>query len=156
MKKTKKSQRPLTELRIRPFDFAVDYGSYHYWFQKHGWNSSPVREILSDTGLMVVDGYGERKAACFVYYTNSKVVLMEWMVTNPALAPREAIKCIDMLVNHIKLAMIKSRKLRFLMGVTDHPKLRRHYQKHHDALTDQQCWVVMWDRDRGRYNKNGT
>lgn len=129
-----------------------DFKSYMSWFKGHGWVNPPVKELLSDVGLMAVDGYGERLAAVFIYYTNSKIVLMEWLVTNPKIPAVKAIKALDTLVNHIKVFMIKNKNLRFLMGVTDHPKLRRHYQTKHQALTDQQCWVIMWDKDRGRYN----
>lgn len=142
-------------LKIRNFKGAVDLKHYRSWFTAHGWASYPVDELLSDTGLMVVDECGTRVAACFVYYTNSKIVLMEWLATNPDQHSRVRIQAVDKIVDYLK-ALIESQKgLRFLMGATDHEGLRRHYLRKHKAISDQKAFVVMWDSERGRY-KHGT
>jgi hypothetical protein len=61
-----------------------DYKTLEKWWK--AWNWPPVeKEFLPDngTGGFVVEKNGVMIVAGFVYVTNSKAVLLEWIISNP-------------------------------------------------------------------------
>lgn len=58
---------------VEPKDEAI----VHEWWEKRGWPKMPF-STLPPTGYIY-----ENKAALWVYITNSPIILVEWLVTNP-------------------------------------------------------------------------
>lgn len=58
-----------------------DYTTLIGWWKHYNW-PSPPQDFLPETGY-IVEVDGKPAGAVFVYKTNSKAVLMEWLVTDP-------------------------------------------------------------------------
>lgn len=90
-------------MKTRVFDIrgneAGIYPTLSAWWAGHGWQPV-ILEVLPRCGVLVESDEGEPMAAAFLYMENSGVGVswMEWTVTNPALASRQAYLAVVMLV----------------------------------------------------------
>lgn len=72
-------------MKIRYFNAKEDYEFLKQWWLRHG-KVAPDLEFLSDIGIVYIDDDERPVAAGFIYTTNSKMALLEYLVTDP-LAP---------------------------------------------------------------------
>lgn len=93
----------MTDNSMRCRKYTVeDYEVIAPWYLERGWPVAPKSEHLSNTGFIVEDDEGP---ACvgFIYLTNSKLGLFEWIATRPGMG-RKAITALDVLVAFSKEA----------------------------------------------------
>ena len=79
-----------------------DYETLCKWGKWWRWSPPPLT-FLPETGFMVVKENIEI-AACYVYLTNSKAALLEWVVSNPEYKEqdrKEALKFLIQIVEEI-------------------------------------------------------
>jgi len=79
-----------------------DYKTLCKWWKWWRWSPPPLT-FLPETGFMVVKENIEI-AACYVYLTNSKAALLEWVVSNPEYKEKdrkEALKFLIQIVEEI-------------------------------------------------------
>jgi hypothetical protein len=76
------------------------YDMVSEWWAAHGW-VSVLPEFLSKTGIVAYDGDIPR-AAIWLYRTDSKVMMAEWLVTNPDNSPRESYAAVKLILEGIK------------------------------------------------------
>ena len=79
-----------------------DYETLCKWWKWWRWSPPPLT-FLPETGFMVVKENIEI-AACYVYLTNSKAALLEWVVSNPEYKEKdrkEALKFLIQIVEEI-------------------------------------------------------
>ncbi len=68
-----------------------DYPTLLKWWKKYDF-AAPAKEFLPDNGtcgIMLEDQWGKQLCAGFIYFTNSKVCWMEFIVANPEFRGRE-------------------------------------------------------------------
>lgn len=92
---------------VRLIDLSQDYDTIKEWWNDHG-NISPGPEHFSKTGLMV-EVKGQQICAGFLYNTDSKICLLEFVICNPK-APKESRKIgLEYLIESIKKLAKKTK-----------------------------------------------
>lgn len=74
------------EHALQPKTYIRDYKDSDYdtlvsWWKHYNWQAAP-KDFLPETGLIAMSDE-KPIAAVFIYKTNSKAVLMEWLVSDP-------------------------------------------------------------------------
>ena len=87
------------ELNFRPLK-EEDYETICKWWKWWRWPIIP-REILPDEGKsgFMVEKNKQPIVSCFLYITNSKVALLEWIVSSPDYKQQDRKKAIELLIN---------------------------------------------------------
>jgi hypothetical protein len=110
------------------------------WWDAHGWHSVP-QEFLSKTGLVVYDGDTPR-AAIWMYRTDSKVMMAEWLVTNPENTPRESYAAVKLLLEGIK--NIADSTDTYLMTFLQDPSLIKNFKKQGFEIEEKPYTIVHY------------
>lgn len=83
-------------LVIKVFESETDYEDLNSWWQKHG-SCAPALRFLPKTGFVVlVDGV--KACAGFLYKTDSKLCVFEFVVCNPDVEKEPRGEALDMLI----------------------------------------------------------
>jgi len=97
-----------------------DYETLCKWWKWWRWSPPPLT-FLPETGFMVLKE--ENKiAACYVYLTNSKAALIEWVVSNPEYKEKdrkEALATLIMVVEEV----LRQQDIKHVMTMSRHPSL---------------------------------
>jgi hypothetical protein len=119
---------------IRLFNIEQDYAEVSTWWEAQGW--PPVKASwLSTTGYIVTDG--DRKlAAGWLYLTNSKAAVFEWMVGNPEASIEDRAEAQDLILRAVD-ELAQSMDLEMVFTNTDHDKLMERLVKHKYIITDK-------------------
>ena len=89
-------------MQVREIDLKADYETISGWWDKWSWPIVP-QAILPDEGIMVESDSGEPVATGFLYLTNSKVAIAEWIVASPEIERSERAKALDLLIDNLCL-----------------------------------------------------
>lgn len=121
---------------IRGLDAAL-YELLTAWWQAHGWNPVPLA-ILPRCGIWIEDDTGNPLAAAFLYMENSGVGVawLEWMVTNPAIAPRKAYVAIGVITQAAREVALEL-DYGVLMTTCRQESLARTLEKNGFSVTDR-------------------
>jgi hypothetical protein len=95
----------------------VDYQTLESWWK--AWKWPPVeKEFLPDngTGGFVIEKDGIMIVAGFVYITNSKAVLLEWIISNPEYKEDDRGVAITCLINEIE-KIIKDWGYKYIFSI---------------------------------------
>lgn len=101
--------------RIEEKDLGI---IYKWWDSWPGWTALP-RTHLPDNGLggLIVYSNDQPVVAGFMYNTNSSMVLMEWIVSNPEYREKDRKECIKTLITGFEnLAKSIGKKSVFSIG----------------------------------------
>jgi len=94
-----------------------DYQTLESWWK--AWKWPPVeKEFLPDngTGGFVIEKNGTMIVAGFVYITNSKAVLLEWIISNPEYKEDDRGVAITCLINEIE-KIIKDWGYKYIFSI---------------------------------------
>jgi len=98
-------------VKARPFDFSTDYDILTLWWNAHD-SFPPDPEYLSSTGI-VVEVQGKPVCAGFLYDTDSKMCVFEFVVSNPTAKKRDRHNALNHLIKMIQ-GIAKERKYRMI------------------------------------------
>ena len=86
------------ELNIRRLKES-DWESLIQWWEWWKWNPLP-KEYMPDNGLggLIVEKNNIPIVAGFIYFTNSKGALLEWIVSNPKYKEKDRKEAIELLI----------------------------------------------------------
>ena len=95
-----------------------DYEILTDWWKAWGWPIL-VKDMLPDngTGGIMVDNEGENIVAGFLYWSNSKLVWLDWIISNPKVSRdirQEAIKKLILTAEH----MTKEAGSKYMMSIS--------------------------------------
>ena len=95
-----------------------DYEILTDWWKAWGWPIL-VKDMLPDngTGGIMVENEGENIVAGFLYWSNSKLVWLDWIISNPKVnrdIRQEAIKKLILTAEH----MTKEAGSRYMMSIS--------------------------------------
>ena len=97
-----------------------DYETLVGWWKWWRW-TAPPKTFLPETGFIVEkDNIGI--VACYVYMTNSKAALMEWVVSNPQYRDKDRKEAIKFLMQVVE-KLLKEKGIIHLMTMGRHPSL---------------------------------
>ena len=95
-----------------------DYEILTDWWKAWGWPVI-VRDMLPDngTGGIMIENEGENIVAGFLYWSNSKLVWLDWIISNPKVSRdirQEAIKKLILTAEH----MTKEAGSKYMMSIS--------------------------------------
>ena len=106
-----------------------DYSMLVDWWKWWRW-SPPSKNLLPDngTGGIIIEKNNIPVVAGFLYFTNSEMVLLEWIVSNPKYKESDRKDAIEMLINVSEQVCRKeNKKYMFTIGRSKH--LRETHEK---------------------------
>ena len=101
----------------------ADYEALEKWWK--AWDWPPIeKDFLPENGtggLMVQSKDGTPIVAGFLYMTNSKAVLLEWIISNPDYKDKNRKQAVEVLLNTIEEVCKKQgKKYMFSIGRSKH------------------------------------
>ena len=101
------------ELNVRRLQ-DEDYKTISQWWEKWGWPIIP-KENLPPTGLMV-EKNNISIVSCYIYITNSKGALLEWIVSNPDYRDKDRMQAIKLLIIAAE-NMLKDQGITYIFSI---------------------------------------
>ena len=95
-----------------------DYEILTDWWKAWGWPAM-AKDMLPDngTGGIMIENKGENVVAGFLYWSNSKLVWLDWIISNPKVSRdirQEAIKKLILTAEH----MTKKAGSKYMMSIS--------------------------------------
>ena len=94
-----------------------------WWSEWKDWGSNPPKEFLPDngTGGIMVCSSNKPVVAGFLYFTNSKAVLLEWIISDPNYKESNRKEALELLITTAEqVAKEKGFKYIFTIGRNKH------------------------------------
>ena len=100
-----------------------------WWADWPKWKT-PSRNFLPDngTGGLIVEKNNKPIVAGFIYLTNSRVALLEWIISNPNYREHDRDEAIITLITSAE-KMIKNLGYKYAFSVMQHNKLIKRHEK---------------------------
>jgi len=76
-----------------------DYATIWQWWRKHK-SYAPEEDLLPDSGIVVFNENYDT-AAGFIYQTNSKMCIFEFVIVNPEASKKERNEALDLLIKSV-------------------------------------------------------
>jgi len=106
-----------------------DYKILSDWWKAWGW---PVmaKDMLPDngTGGIMVENKGENIVAGFLYWSNSKLVWLDWIISNPNADKKIRKQAIEMLILTAE-QMVKDAGSKYMMSISRSNSLLKIHEK---------------------------
>ena len=106
-----------------------DYEILSDWWKAWGW---PVmaKDMLPDngTGGIMVENEGENVVAGFLYWSNSKLVWLDWIISNPNADKKIRKQAIEMLILTAE-QMVKDAGSKYIMSISRSNSLLKIHEK---------------------------
>ena len=106
-----------------------DYLILSDWWKAWGW---PViaKDMLPDngTGGIMVENKGENIVAGFLYWSNSKLVWLDWIISNPDADKKIRKQAIEMLILTAE-QMVKDAGSKYIMSISRSNSLLKIHEK---------------------------
>lgn len=117
------------ELNIRRLQES-DWETLTKWWDAWPEWTNPPKDFLPDngTGGLMVEKNNTPIVAGFIYYTNSKVALLEWVISNPEYKDKDRKDAIELLINGVE-EVCKLQGLKYLFSITSHKGLIETHEK---------------------------
>lgn len=126
-------------MEVRRFDKERDYKTVaHWWANYKGWGAVVPIEFLPEHGYIVDD-----VCAGFLYKTDSKFALLEWVIANPESDATTRSEALDQLIPAI-LREAKALGFGAVYSSTKHSKLIDRYIKHGFHIGDTGVTTGIW------------
>tara|TARA_Y100001938_G_scaffold141767_1_gene212051 strand:- start:580 stop:975 length:396 start_codon:yes stop_codon:yes gene_type:complete len=103
-----------------------DYETIAKWWTWWKWPVIP-KENLPSTGLMVEKG-DTSIVSCYIYFTNSKGALLEWVVSNPEYREKDRKKAIELLLIAAE-KMLKDQGVTYIFSIGRNKSLIETHKK---------------------------
>ena len=103
-----------------------DYKTLCKWWKWWRWSPPPLT-FLPETGFMVVKENIEI-AACYVYLTNSKAALLEWVVSNPEYKESDRKDAITLLIQATE-NVLKGQGIKHVFSFVRHKNLLKTHKE---------------------------
>ena len=117
------------ELNIRRLK-ETDWETLCEWWKEWPMWEPPALEFLPDNGKggLMVERNGKPVMAGFIYLTNSKTALLEWIVSNPKYRESDRKQAIELLITGAE-NLVKSLDYKYLFAVMQHKGLIETHEK---------------------------
>ncbi len=112
-------------IEIRPY-VDSDYETLVKWWNDWGW-TAPQKDFLPDVGMIVYDKETPIVGG-FLYITNSKVIWLEWIISNKEYTNREIRKKAIFLLLESLLNIAKYSGYKYVYSLLKHEGLIKTYE----------------------------
>lgn len=110
------------------------------WWKEHGW--TPVHpSLLPSTGFIVWQGL-QPLAAGFLYLTDSKFCVLDWVLSAPKSDRIERGKALDLLLDSL-IQAARTNEKSVIFTTVKHPRLIERYKAHGFITTDEQMTSMV-------------
>ena len=108
----------------------TDWDTLCEWWKDWPKWQAPVKDFLPENGKggLIVEKNNKPIVAGFIYLTNSKTALLEWIVSNPKYRETDREEAIELLISDAE-ALIKSLGYKYVFAVMQHNKLIATHEK---------------------------
>lgn len=91
---------------------------------------APAQEMLPDNGLcgIMISKNEVNISAGFLFFTNSKICWLEYIVSNPEYRSKDRSEAIQLLINELS-AIAKEKGFKVMFTTLKNPNLINHYKK---------------------------
>lgn len=116
-------------MQLRPFLPEIDHATVSAWWAAHNWPAVP-KELLTTDGFVAVDDDGTLLAAGWLFVADAApLAMMEWLVSNPDIKPRAAMRALEAIVD-AALGSARRSGVRAVFTFCKQQALSRLYQRH--------------------------
>jgi hypothetical protein len=107
-----------------------DWGTLVSWWDNWPKWQAPVKDFLPENGKggLIVEINNIPVVAGFIYLTNSKTALLEWIVSNPKYREADRKDAIELLITGSE-NLVKSLDYKYLFAVMQHKGLIKIHEK---------------------------
>lgn len=107
-----------------------DWPTLQEWWSAWPKWQAPVKDFLPDDGKggVIVEKDNKPIVAGFIYLTNSKTALLEWIVSDPKYREDDRELAIELLITGAE-NMVKASGFKYLFAVMQHQKLINTHEK---------------------------
>lgn len=114
----------IRELKEKDWDVLVSW-----WNNWPEWDT-PVKDFLPEngTGGLIIEKNNKPIVAGFIYLTNSKTALLEWIISNPEYREDDREDAIELLITNAE-EKVKSLGYKYFFSVIQHKKLIETHKK---------------------------
>lgn len=121
-------------MQIRKFDPEQDYETVAHWWKKREWPVVPLA-LLSKTAFIVEDDT-QAYAAGWLYKTDSKFALLEWIIANPDCEQKKRAQSLDILISRLMEAARQGGFSNVFSSISNERLIER-YKKHGFKTSDK-------------------
>lgn len=117
------------ELNIRQITES-DWETLMSWWEAWPEWVVPVKDSLPDngTGGFIVESNNKPVAACFLYFTNSKIGWIEWTISDPEYRGKDRNKAIEHLISTSEL-VLKEKGFKYAFSICRNKNLINKFKK---------------------------
>tara|TARA_B100000902_G_scaffold24462_1_gene29448 strand:- start:16837 stop:17238 length:402 start_codon:yes stop_codon:yes gene_type:complete len=107
-----------------------DWDTLQSWWSTWPEWTTPSKDFLPGDGTsgFMVEKDGQPIVACFVYLTNSKAVLLEWIISNPNYRESDRGLAIEKLIVDTQ-DIVKKLGMKYMFTITRHKHLLKLHEK---------------------------
>ena len=103
-----------------------DYETLVKWWEGWKWPALP-KTFLPDTGF-IVEKNKIGIVACYVYMTNSKAALLEWVISNPEYRESDRKDAIELLIQAVE-RVLKDQGIKYIFSIGRNENLINTHKK---------------------------
>lgn len=115
----------------------------NWWSSWKGW-AAPPRDFLPDNGLggLLVESDGAPVVAGFIYFTNSKGALLEWIISNPEYKENDRDEAIELLIVAAE-NILRDQGVKYIFSICRNPNLINKFKKLKFSVSDDHSYEVI-------------
>jgi hypothetical protein len=101
-----------------------------WWLAWKDWGVNPSKDMLSQngTGGLLIEKNGVPIMAGFLYFTNSKVAWMEWIVSDPEYKEKDRVEALKLLINSLE-NIAKESGMKIILSIGRNKSLMAMHEK---------------------------
>lgn len=114
-----------------------------WWDSWKGW-VAPPRDFLPDngTGGLMVENNKTPIVAGFIYFTNSKGALLEWIISNPKYKESDRNEAIELLITAAE-NILKNQGVKYVFSLCRNQNLINKFKKLEFSVSDDHSYEVI-------------
>jgi len=107
-----------------------DWDLLSSWWKWWRWSSNNDKDFFPDNGTcgIMIEKNGTPIVAGFIYYTNSKVALLEWIISNPRYKQSDRKQAIELLITEAE-QIVKEKGYKYMFSTVRNKHLINTHEK---------------------------